>query len=293
MSAHSEPSPDAIPDTIPDAIPDAIRQALRRILECGDLETKLAPVPTLPAGVGFEGLSPIEIDRPCRDAEIAMGSGAESLPRPGALGDPRARALCLARFAHHELQATELLAFALLRWPDLPAALVRSWLSVLADEQRHARLYLARLHAHDACLAEHAPHSDYFWKHAGAMAAGGPPAFLAVLGLTLEQANLDFSLLYRDGFRAAGDEASARVLEVVHRDEIGHVRMAAHGLRQLLPEHHGDRARYEASVPFPLSAARAKGRRFDAAARRRAGLEEEFIEHVRTARSSTEHGGRS
>ena len=41
---------------------------------------------------------------------------------------------------------------------------------------------------------------------------------------------------------------------------------------------------YERATPFPLSAARAKGRRFDAHARRQAGLSEEFIEYVRTAR---------
>ena len=30
------------------------------------------------------------------------------------------------------------------------------------------------------------------------------------MGLTLEQANLDFTLLYRDGFREAGDEAEEK-----------------------------------------------------------------------------------
>jgi hypothetical protein len=37
-----------------------------------------------------------------------------------------------------------------------------------------------------------------------------------------------------------------------------------------------------------LAAARAKGRRFEAAARRRAGLSEDFIAFVRDARSSQE-----
>jgi hypothetical protein len=58
-------------------------------------------------------------------------------------------------------------------------------------------------------------------------------------------------------------------------------------LRRLRPEA-DDLARYQACVPYPLGAARAKGRRFDAAARRRAGLDDSFIEAVRTARSSQE-----
>jgi predicted amidophosphoribosyltransferase len=45
---------------------------------------------------------------------------------------------------------------------------------------------------------------------------------------------------------------------------------------------------YEASVPFPLSAARAKSRQFCEEARIRAGLPEDFIRYVRDARSTQE-----
>ena len=167
----------------------------------------------------------------------------------------------------------------------------QNWHAVLCDEQRHARLYLERLSAEGRTFEAFAPHSDYFWRHVPALDAApdGPAAFVAAMGLTLEQANLDFSALYRDAFAAAGDEQSAAVCAAVHADEIRHVRMAAHWLRELRTEP-DDRARYEATVPFPLSAARAKGRRFEIAARRRAELEEDFIEHVRSARSSQERG---
>ncbi len=141
-------------------------------------------------------------------------------------------------------------------------------------------------------MSEH-PRSDYFWKHVPAMAASnaGYSAFLAAVGLTFEQGNLDFAPLYRDGFRAAGDEQSAQVCERVHRDEIGHVRFAAAGLRSRAVdagEQLSDIALYERAVPFPLGAARAKGRRFDAQARLEAGLSGEFIEYVRHARPTQE-----
>jgi uncharacterized ferritin-like protein (DUF455 family) len=185
--------------------------------------------------------------------------------------------------------AAELFAWALLRWPALPRDLRRGLLGVLAEEQRHCRLYLARLRALGSRLEEHAL-SDYFWKQAPAIAASphGPRAFLAAMGLTFEQANLDFSLLYRDAFRAAGDEVSARVCQQVHDDEIRHVRLAAQWLRRLAPADHDEVQRYTEAVPFPLGPARAKARRFDAAARRRAGLGAAFIEHVRRARSPQE-----
>jgi uncharacterized ferritin-like protein (DUF455 family) len=267
--------------------PATVREFCRRILEAGDLDTKLEPpaerLSDQPAGPS------LCIDGPARDPGLEMRSGVESLPRPGALASPQARAVCLARFAHHELMAVELFAWALLRWPELPAELRRGLLEVLADEQRHCRLYVDRLRAHGSALSEH-PQSSYFWRHAPAIAASphGPLAFLCAMGLTFEQANLDFTLVYRDGFRAAGDEASALVCQSVHDDEIGHVRLAANGLRALAPRGHDEVETYRRAVPYPLAAARAKGRRFAEAARRRAGLSAEFIAFVRDARSSQE-----
>ena len=266
-----------------------------RILESGDLQSKLAPAPECD-GEPLPDHSPgpaIHIDRPTRCPELRLQAGVPPLPRPRELGDTAARARCLARFAHHELMAVELFAWALLRWPELPAALRRELFRALQDEQSHCRLYLARLEAAGSRFDDH-PHSDYFWKHAPAIASSphGPRAFLAAVGLTLEQANLDFALLYRDAFREADDEASARVCQRIHDDEIRHVGLAARWLLKLAPEHAGDQvAAYEEAVPFPLSAARAKARRFDGEGRRRAGLSEDFIAHVRHARSAQEMRG--
>jgi len=258
------------------------------VLERGGLAAKLTPPRTADGGP-LRDPTPrdaVFVDAPARDPRLEMSTGLGRLPKPGELSDPAARALCLARFAHHELMAVELFAWALLRWPDAPDGLRRGLLGALADEQRHCRLYLDRLDAHGGAL-ESFSHSDYFWKQAPAMAASphGIRAFLAAMGLTLEQANLDFTLTYRDAFREAGDEASARVCQVVHDEEIAHVRLAAEWLPRLDPEAGDDVAAYERNVPFPLGASRAKGKRFERAPRREAGLSAPFIEHVRSAKS--------
>jgi len=268
-----------------------VREFCQRIVESGNLEAKLAP----PVGHSGELLADepagpaLCFDRPARDPELEMHAGVEPLPRPGELTSPEARTLCLARFANHELMAVEFFAWALLRWPDLPTELRCGFVSVLAEEQLHCRFYLDRLSALGSALSDHRL-SDYFWKHAPAIAASphGPRAFLCAMGLTFEQANLDFTLIYRDGFRNAGDEESAQICQRIHDDEVGHVRLAARWMRALAPEGQGDIEAYEEAVPFPLAAARAKGRRFDEAARRRAGLSGEFIAFVRSARSSQE-----
>lgn len=272
-----------------------VRSFCLRVLEHGDLEAKLA-APRRDDGRPLDDARPgaaVEIDRPARDPGLRLTSGAERLPRPGELADPAARIECLARFAHHELMAVELFAWALLRWPAAPALLRSGLLAALADEQRHCRLYLTRLEEHGAAFTGR-EHSDYFWRQAPVIAASpaGVSAFLAAMGLTLEQANLDFTLTYRDGFRRGGDEASARVCQRVHDDEIRHVALAAHWLPRLSKDNASDSvAAYEAAVPFPLAANRAKGRNFDVSSRRAAGLDDAFIEHVQRARSSQQIAG--
>ena len=64
-----------------------------------------------------------------------------------------------------------------------------------------------------------------------------------------------------------GDIDSANIMELVHREEISHVRLAAQWLDQLREPGESDVEAYRRCVPFPLSAARAKGKHFDAEAR--------------------------
>jgi len=232
--------------------------------------------------------APVNVAHPARDPELAMQSRVGPLPRPGELDSPAARSLCLARFAHHELMAVELFAWALLRWPDLPIPLQHGMLRALEEEQIHCGLYLDRLGALGRELSDFT-HSGYFWRHVPAIERSpyGARAFLCAMGLTFEQANLDFTLLYRDAFRRVEDEDSALVCQRVHDDEIAHVGLAAHWNLRLGP-HTDETEAYIAAVPFPLGAARAKGKQFSADARRRAGLSAEFIDYIRTSRSSAE-----
>ncbi|MEE2674834.1 MAG: DUF455 family protein [Myxococcota bacterium] len=265
-----------------------MRDFCLHILEAGDLESKLAlPEPGVFDRPPDPENAPRPPMRPKRTGGLEMRGGVEPLPKPHELQTPEARARCLARFAHHELMAVEMFAWAILRWPALPDRIERGLLGVLQDEQRHCRLYLDRLAAHGSKLEDHVL-SDYFWKHVAAISdsAAGPAAFFSAMGLTVEQGNHAFAPRYSDAFREAGDTTSAAVCEQIHLDEIEHVRFAAGALRELSEsaESSTDIELYERAAPFPLSAARAKGRRFDADARRQAGLSEEFIEYVRSAR---------
>ena len=270
-------------------MPETVREYCLSLLEGGSLEDKLRP----PVAADGERLSdeapgtPIVLDAPRRDAAIALSQRTPRLPGLRELEGEQARSVCLERFAHHELCAVELFAWALLAFPSAPPAFRRGLLATLAEEQLHLRLYLERLWALGARFGER-PLSDYLWQHIDRIAHSAHPlaSFLCAMGLTFEQANLDYSLLYRDAFRAAGDEESARVMQRVHDDEVRHVRFAARWLASFDDDAADDAERYLRHVPFPLSATRAKARRFDVASRRRAGLSDALITLVRDARPS-------
>lgn len=277
---------------------ETVHQLCRRILESGSLEEKLAPIGAetevapgsdgpAPSSAGLVDpmREPLFIDRPTRTGSLQLHSTSERLPKLGELKDPSARAVCLERFGNHELMAVELFAWALLAYPDAPPALRRGLVHVLQEEQGHVRLYMKRLEEVGSGLGQSLL-GDYFWQQVPGIRASsnGLVSFLCVMGLTLEQANLDFSLLYRDTFRRHGDDLSAQLLGQIHDDEIGHVRLASNWLRRLAEPGVSDVETYRKYVPFPLSAARAKGRHFHPGPRQKAGLSAEMIEFVREAR---------
>ena len=70
---------------------------------------------------------------------------------------------------------------------------------------------------------------DWFWERVPACT--DPAAFVAVMGLGLESANLEHTATYAARFREAGDEQGARAQEIVGAEEIAHVRFGARWFR--------------------------------------------------------------
>ena len=99
---------------------------------------------------------------------------------------------------------------------------------------------------------------------------------MALLGLGFEGGNLDHAPLWAERFRAVGDEEGARVQELVGREEVAHVAFARRWFERLTGEEL-DYDRWCAALPAPLTPALLRGRPLNLAARRRAGLSEEFL----------------
>jgi uncharacterized ferritin-like protein (DUF455 family) len=177
-------------------------------------------------------------------------------------------------FTNHELLATELMALVLLRFPDAPAAFRRGVLQTLKDEQRHTQLYLERMKACGVHFGQ-LPVSGYFWRSVATMSS--PMDYVAGLSLTFEQANLDFCRQFARGFSAVGDQETARLLERICRDEIGHVAYGLKWFRRWKDPQVSDWEAFRRQLKFPLSPSRAKGMALNIEGRRAAGLDPEFI----------------
>lgn len=219
---------------------------------------------------------------PNRPPELRIRRRAAGRPPDGApptgVGDERDRARVLRALVNHELQALELLALALARFPDADPRLRLQWAATLGDEQRHLALYLARLG--DDGIGDQGV-GAFFWD--ALRGASDPVGFTVGLGLVLEQANLDFSRRWRAAFALAQDHETAAVLDQVYEDEIRHVRIAARVLRA---DQRPDESLFDAftrNLRPPLSVARARAAgptELDRDGRRRAGLDEAFVDAV-------------
>jgi len=216
-------------------------------------------------------------DAPGRPANLSFkphATGKSEFPGLHRLENINERGKLLHFFGNHELLATELMALVLLKFPDAPPAFRKGVFQTLQDEQEHTRLYMERMKASGIEFGE-LPVSGYFWRCVAPMEH--PIDYVAGLCLTFEQANLDFAGHYGRSFATVGDAESAKLLEKIYRDEIGHV---AYGLKWFRRWKNPSQSDWEAfcrTLKFPLSPQRAKGFALNVAGRKAAGLDPEFI----------------
>lgn len=237
-----------------------------------ELAHKLAPPP---APERWES-SPVarRLDAPGRPPELLATDRRAKTPKPGALASPAKRAELLHIFFHHELQAAELLLRALLLFPETPAEFRRGLLRIARDEIRHMGLYVAHLAKLGARVGDF-PVRDWFWERVPS--AETPAAFVALLGVGFEGANLDHTRRFAQAFRDAGDDEGAALQDRVGEEEVAHVRFASRWLERFscMPLSLGS---WMQALPAPITPLVLRGRPIDRERRRRAGLGEDFLD---------------
>ena len=131
------------------------------------------------------------------------------------------RAALLHAICHIEFNAINLALDAVWRFAGMPAAFYLDWLQVAAEEALHFRLLREHLrslgHDYGDCLAH-----DGLWSMC-AKTAGDIVARMALVPRTLEARGLDATPLIQDKLTRAGDLRAVEILNIILRDEVGHV----------------------------------------------------------------------
>lgn len=223
--------------------------------------------------------SSVDVTAPVRPSNLQFAARrtAPPMPKPGALHDPAKRAIAHHILANHELQALEVMARVMLLFADAPTEFRLGMAVVMQDEQRHTRMHVERAAMLGLQFGD-LPVNSYIWEKS--LTFESLLDYLATLPLVFEGRNLDHSLEFATYFENAGDDRSAALMRVVHRDEIGHVRFGIDWLRRLKPADQTDWDAFRSHLAWPLRPAKARGDVFQRDARREAGLTDEFIDQL-------------
>lgn len=144
----------------------------------------------------------------------------KSLPKRSLL-QVEGRAALLHAIAHIEFNAIDLACDAVQRFPDMPAGFYTDWISVATDEARHFRLLQNRLAGMGYAYGDFTAH-DGLWEMA-LRTRDDCLARMALVPRVLEARGLDVTPGMIAKFDQTGDGDSVAVLEIILREEVGHV----------------------------------------------------------------------
>lgn len=206
---------------------------------------------------------------PGRSARPPLVPPAQVAQRP--VSTLEGRAALIHSLAHIELNAVNLALDIAWRFDGMPDEFYRDWIGVAREEACHFNLLREHLQAMGFRYGDFPAHNG-LWEMAE-RTADDVLARLALVPRTLEARGLDAAPLIRDKLRRVGDERGAAILEIILRDEIGHVAIGNRWYRRVCGERGLDPVvcydelaqRYRAPRlrgPFNLEARRAAG--FDA-----------------------------
>ena len=178
------------------------------------------------------------------------------------------RAALIHALAHIEFNAINLALDVVWRFPEMPETFYREWVGVAREESLHFDLLNKHLQSLGFNYGDFPAH-DGLWEMAERTQAD-VLARMALVPRTLEARGLDASPTVRHKFASGGDQKAAAIIDIILRDEIGHVAIGNYWYRWLCGQRGIDPVatfaalakQYQAPVlkgPFNLEARRAAG----------------------------------
>ncbi len=221
-----------------------------------DCESTLVPAASLPG-------------RPAKPELIA----ATDVPHRSPF-TPLGLAALLHAICHIEFNAINLALDAVWRFPVMPEAYYRDWLRVAAEEAYHFSLLRDHLAELGFAYGDFAAH-DGLWEMCE-KTQGDITARMALVPRTLEARGLDATPQIQAKLRKVGTPHALQTvaeLDIILRDEVGHVAVGNHWYRWLCERDGLDPVAHYATLLTQHSAPRLKAP-INVAARRAAGFTE-------------------
>jgi uncharacterized ferritin-like protein (DUF455 family) len=173
-------------------------------------------------------------DRPARPAAPQL-IAPQDMPKRR-MSSPTGRKTQLHALAHIELNAIDL-AFDLIGrfiTAEVPDDFIDDWIKVGADEARHFLMLADRLEELDIHYGD-LPAHDGLWQ-AAYDTRDDLLGRLVIVPLVLEARGLDVTPLMMQKFSQAGDDKSAKMLEIIFEDEKTHVKAGTRWFHYLCQE---------------------------------------------------------
>lgn len=185
------------------------------------------------------------------------------------------RTALIHAIAHIELNAIDLALDIVWRFADMPDEFYRQWVGVAQEEALHFTLLRDHLRAMGFEYGDFPAHNA-LWEMAEKTKAD-VLARVALVPRTLETRGLDASPPIRAKLVNAGDHRAGEILDIILRDEIGHVALGNYWYRWLCDQRGLDHIATYAELAEKYGAPKPRAP-FNLDARRAAGFTEEELE---------------
>ncbi len=249
-----------------------IRVLAQQALECACSAKKVKLTLALPAHDGVKqpalALQP-QVGQPAKPMLVAP----KHLPTRS-VQSAQGRGMLLHALAHIEFNAINLALDLIVRFANMPAQFYLDWLKVAQEEAHHHQLLCQRLQTYGVVYGDYPAHNG-LWE----VATKTQTSLLARLALVPrlhEARGLDACPAIREKLAQAGALESAHILDIILRDEIGHVEIGNYWYNALCQAEHKDpiaefeRCLRDYDVPLPRSP-------FNYEARKQAGFSEQEL----------------
>ncbi len=131
--------------------------------------------------------------------------------------------------AHIEFNAINLALDAVYRFRHMPRDFYADWLRVAAEESRHFLMLADYLAQHDAAYGDYDAHNG-LWEMA-VKTDHDVMVRMALVPRVLEARGLDVTPGMIEKLKKAGERQLVEILEIIHREEIGHVLIGSRWFR--------------------------------------------------------------